>query len=223
MQPVLACLTDKGDPVMSTGKIFCIGFQKTGTSSLRDALRKLGFTVTGTFGGNLPLDELRATYVATGLQIAEVHDAVEDMPWALMFRELDEAFPGSRFILTVRNTDRWYKSITSHFGANPHPMQQLTYGDDAGAPVGHEARYREVYEAHNAAVRDHFRSRPQHLLEMSLEDGHGWPELCRFLGVENVPPGPFVHTNSAAQRKTLANRMRSRLFKWGFPVKVMSE
>lgn len=208
---------------MSAGKIFCIGFQKTGTSSLRDALRKLGYTVTGTFGGNLSLQDLRATYVSTGLEAAKGHDAVEDMPWALMFRELDAAFPGAKFILTVRNTDKWYKSITSHFGDNPHPLQQLTYGEDAGAPVGQEARYREVYEAHNAAVRDHFRDRPADLLEMSLEDGHGWPELCLFLGVADVPPGPFVHTNSAAQRNSLANRIRSRLFKWGLPVKVMSE
>lgn len=206
---------------MNSGKIFCIGFQKTGTSSLRDALAQIGYSVTGVFGRDVPLAELRETYVARGLEIARRYDAVEDMPWPLMFRELDAAFPGSKFILTIRETDRWYKSIATHFGPNPYHIQQLTYGDDAPAPVGHEARYHEVYDAHNAAVREYFAERPGDLLELWLERGHGWDELGAFLGRDDVPRGPFVLTNSHRQRRSYSYRIRNRLIKMGFPLKPM--
>ncbi len=205
---------------MTKPKVFCIGFQKTGTSSMRDALEQLGFSVTGVFGRQTPLDELRATYVKTGLAVARDYDAVEDMPWPLMFRELDAAFPGAKFILTIRETERWYRSIHDHFGPRPYHIQQLTYGDDAGTPVGHEARYKSVYEAHNAAVLDYFAERPEDLLVMRLEQGDGWQKLGNFLGMD-VPEGQFVRTNSSAQRRSLGARIRKRLNRMGLPVKVM--
>lgn len=202
-------------------KVFCIGFQKTGTSSLRDALQTLGYSVTGVFGRDVPLGDLRETYVERGLKIAQEYDAVEDMPWPLMFRELDQAFPGSKFILTLRDTDRWYKSIAGHFGPNPYHIQQLTYGDDAPEPVNHEARYREVYDAHNAAVLDYFADRPEDLLEFWLERGDGWAELGAFLGLDPVPQGQFVHTNSNTQRNSYYNRIRKKLVKFGLPYRGM--
>ncbi|MEL6530614.1 MAG: sulfotransferase family protein [Pseudomonadota bacterium] len=205
----------------NSGKVFCIGFQKTGTSSLRDALAQIGYRVCGVFGRDVPLNELRDSFVERGLKIAQEYDAVEDMPWPLMFRELDEAFPGSKFILTIRDTDRWYNSIANHFGANPYHIQQLTYGEDAPAPVGHEARYREVYDAHNEAVRAYFADRPDDLLEFWIERGHGWDELGAFLGRDDIPKGKFVHTNSQKQRGTVLNRIRGRLIRMGVPLKSM--
>ncbi|WP_230279981.1 sulfotransferase family protein [Croceicoccus sp. Ery15] len=205
---------------MKKTKVFCIGFQKTGTSSMRDALQQLGYRVVGVFGRDTPLDDLRAGFVETGLAIARDYDAVEDMPWPLMFRELDAAFPGSRFILTLRETDKWYKSIAGHFGDNPYHIQQLTYGDDAPAPVGHEARYREVYDAHNKDVIEYFRDRPGDLLVMELERGDGWQKLGQFLG-EAVPEGSFVQTNSSRQRKTLVQRVLRRLRRMGLPIREM--
>ncbi|MEL6237260.1 MAG: sulfotransferase family protein [Pseudomonadota bacterium] len=202
-------------------KVFCIGFQKTGTSSVRDALASVGYRVTGVFGRDVDLAELRATFVERGLKIAAQYDAVEDMPWPLMYRELDAAFPGSKFILTIRDTDRWYASISGHFGDNPNHMQQLTYGDDAPAPLSHEARYRQVYDQHNEAVRAYFADRPDDLLEIWLERGHGWSELGPFLGLEDVPTGPFVHTNSSSQRNSLYSRLRKRLTKIGVPYTPM--
>jgi hypothetical protein len=192
-------------------KVFCVGFQKTGTTSLRDALGQMGYKVASVYAGDLPIDEMRARFVAMGLELAKNYDAVQDMPWPLIYRELDDAFPGSKFILTERDPDRWYKSITSHFGPGISARQQLTYGDEYGTPVGNEARYREVYLAHNAAVKDYFAGRPDDLLVMDLEKGHGWNELVRFLGLKNAPSGPFVHTNSAADRQTFAYRAKQKL------------
>ncbi|MDY7096803.1 MAG: sulfotransferase [Pseudomonadota bacterium] len=204
-------------------KIFCIGFQKTGTSSMRDALRMLGYSVTGSFHGSMPLDQMRDSFVKVGLEKAAQYDAVEDMPWPLMFRELDAEFPNAAFILTIRNSDNWLKSITGHFGDKRDDIQRLTYGDDAPAPLGHEEHYRSVYEAHNKAVIEHFRDRPDDLLVMDLEAGDGWDELGRFLGREDVPTGPFFHVNSARERTSLLNRIRSKLRGMGLPARNIAE
>lgn len=206
---------------MISPKVFCIGYQKTGTTSINLALTRLGYRVASVFGRDLPLEEIRRTYVARGLEFARTHDAVEDMPFPLIFRELDAAFPGSRFILTWRETDRWLASIRDHFGANPGVLQQLAYGEDAPAPVGHEARYAEVYDRHNAEVRDYFRDRPTDLLEMNLSKGEGWEALCGFLG-RPAPDEPFPRTNTTGQRKSLAQRIRRRLNKMGLPVAALN-
>ena len=198
------------ESALTVPKVFCVGFQKTGTTSLEAALKMLGYSVASIFGRDWPIEKLRRDYVQTGLEIALNHDAVEDMPWPLMYRELDEAFPGSKFILTWREPDRWIKSIVSHFGANPAVLQQFTYGDDAPFPVGHEDHYRHVYEMHNAEVRAYFRDRPDDLLEMNLTQGDGWEKLCAFLTVP-VPGVPFPRENSAQARQTLAWRVRKRL------------
>lgn len=188
---------------------------------MRDALTHLGYSVTGVFGKDVTLGELRRTYVERGLELAGRFDAVEDMPWPLLFRELDSAFPGSKFILTVRDTERWYTSIANHFGSNPNHVEQLTYGEDAPHPVGHEERYKSVYEAHNEAVRTYFADRPGDLLEFWLERGDGWPELAGFLGVKDHPDGPFVHTNSRSQRRSLYYRLRAKAARLGIPFKPM--
>ncbi|SEA64314.1 sulfotransferase family protein [Rubrimonas cliftonensis] len=206
---------------MKPTKVFCIGFQKTGTTSINMALTELGYSVASVFGRNLKLEELRATYVERGLAKARQHDAVEDMPWPLMFRELDAAFPGARFVLTWRETDRWLASICDHFGDNPDVMQQLTYGADAPAPVGCEARYAQVYDAHNAEVRSHFRDRPGDLLEMNLSHGDGWDALCGFIG-ETPLDTPFPRANSSSQRKSLGQRIRRRLRRMGIAVPALN-
>lgn len=204
---------------MSRPKVFCIGLQKTGTSSMRDALEHLGYRVAGAFGFNLDFETLRASYIQDGLALARTHDAVEDMPWALMFRELDAAFPGSRFVLTVREEESWLRSIVGHFGGNPSPLQMLTYGEDAPAPMGHEERYRQRYRQHNDDVRAYFAGRQADLLEMNLAQGDGWAKLCGFLGVP-APNRPFPVTNTATQRASLVNRIRKKLWRMGLPVKV---
>jgi hypothetical protein len=195
---------------MKTPKVFCIGFQKTGTTSMAAALELLGYRVTSIFGRDMDLEDLRRDYVRMGLEIAAEVDAVQDMPWPLMYRDLDRAFPGARFILTWRETDRWLASICSHFARNPAVLQALTYGPEAAFPIGHEARYREVYDAHNVDVRSYFRDRPGDLLEMNLSQGDGWAPLCEFLGAP-IPDVPFPASNTARSRTSLARRIRNRV------------
>ena len=193
-------------------KVFCIGFQKTGTTSLHAALSALGYNTAAVVGRDWDAGRLERDGAKLCIETMERFDAAQDMPWPLFFRELDEAFPGSKFILTVRDAERWFASIENHFGANPDEMQAFVYGRDAAAPVGNKSRYLEVLMRHELDVREHFAGRPGDLLIMDLERGDGWRELCGFLGVD-APKEPFPVKNKSGDRKTLSFRIRRRLGK----------
>mgnify|MGYP000347795657 CR=1 FL=1 len=191
-------------------KVFCIGFQKTGTTSLHAALETLGYRTAAVAGRGWSADRLAAEGASLCVETARDFDAVQDMPWPLFFRELDEAFPGSKFVLTVRDPEKWFASIEGHFGANEGEMQAFVYGRDAAAPAGNKARYTETLRAHEAAVRAHFAGRAGDLLVMNLEAGDGWNALCAFLGAP-VPKAPFPARNKASDRKTLSFRVRRKV------------
>ncbi len=201
-------------PISSTApdrpKVFCIGFQKTGTTSIHAALEMLGYRTAAVVGRDWSAERLRDEGAGLCIDTARDHDAAQDMPWPIFFRDLDAAFPGAKFILTVRDPEKWFASIEGHFGANDGEMQAFVYGRDAAAPAGNKARYLETLAAHEAAVRAHFAERPGDLLVIDLEAGDGWERLCAFLKAP-VPAAPFPARNKASVRKTLSFRVRRKV------------
>ena len=97
-----------------TAKIFCIGFHKTGTTSLETALTMLGYRVTGCNGINDP--DIEKNVLKMAFELVGQYDAFQDNPWPIIFKELDEKFPGSKFILTLRDSKSWRHSQVKHFG-----------------------------------------------------------------------------------------------------------
>ncbi len=191
-------------------RVFCVGFQKTGTTSLYAALETLGYRTAAVVGRDWSAERLGREGARLCIETARAHDAAQDMPWPIFFRELDEAFRGSKFILTVRDPDKWFASIEGHFGANEGEMQAFVYGRDAAAPAGNRVRYQGVLAAHETAVRAHFADRPHDLLVMDLEAGDGWDALCAFLGAP-VPAAPFPVKNRSGDRRTLSFRVRRKV------------
>lgn len=192
--------------------MFCIGFHKTGTTSLARALEKLGYRVTGPNGVDDPEIEKNVLSMARGL--VKQYDAFQDNPWPILYREMDIENPGSRFILTVREAEAWIRSAVQHFGRDETPMRKWIYG--AGAPSGNETLYLERYTGHNRDVLAYFEGRPDDLLVMDLTAGDGWEKLCGFLGFE-IPAIPFPHANRAGRlsgqvsmRKRFLNRLMRR-------------
>jgi Sulfotransferase domain len=182
---------------MPKPKIFCIGFHKTGTKSLAVALRALGYTVTGPNGVYDP--DISKHVYSMAFELVARFDAFQDNPWPIIYKELDEKYPGSRFVLSVRNSDYWIKSQVRHFGISETPMRKWIYG--VGCPQGNEEIYVRRFEAHNQEVLGYFQHRPNDLLVINLADGDGWEKLCPFLDQE-VPSVPFPHANSAEERES---------------------
>lgn len=186
-------------------KVFGIGFHKTGTTSLKEVLTHLGYSVTGpNWTGD---DDIAQTFVAKSRELSKSFDGFQDNPWPLVYAEMDEMWPGAKFILTTRDIEPWIASQVKHFGNKKTPMRQLIYGDEYGCPAGNEKRYAEVLREHNAAARLYFEGRQLDFLEIDLTVRPEWEPICAFLSAE-VPSVPFPHANSARNRERGKNLWR---------------
>lgn len=184
-------------------KVLGVGWAKTGTTSLGVCLKKLGRKHVSR---RLDLvDQWSRGDSDQILSLAGKHDSFEDWPWLLLYKEFDHAFPGTKFILTTRDSSSWIKSYLNqihqpgHFTPEMNRLREQLYGLSFSNPD--PARLVARYESHNAAVRTYFRNRPHDLLEVDWSKGHGWEEICGFLG-ERVPSAPFPHANRGRYQST---------------------
>ena len=191
----------------SKPKIFCIGSHKTGTTSLELALKKLGYRVTGSFGTKDP--DIGNKVLEMAFAMVDRYDAFEDNPWPILYKELDQRFPGSKFILTRRPAEAWIRSMVKDFATTETPMRRWIYGENAGCPAGNEDIYVAKYARHNREVLEHFSGRPGDLLVFDLPKGDGWDKLCPFLG-HDVPDEPFPHANKASLSRKIKNFLKRR-------------
>ena len=187
------------------------GFQKTGTSSLREALRILGYRVKDT--SHRPLIPILKGDYERVLQMLEGYDAVEDTPWYMIYRELDRLIPGSKFIHTIRDEESWYRSVSRHIGHLRNPMHEWIYGRGKGLPKDHPENTISVFRKHNEEVLEYFRDRPDDLLVVDFTKGAGWDELCAFLD-HPIPGEPFPHANRYDTQKSPSRLDQGKGFKY---------
>lgn len=183
-------------------KVFGIGLPKTGTKTLGDCFRELGFKHRS-FDMRLAVQAKR-NELAEVLAEAERYETFEDWPWFFLYRELDQRFPNSRFVLTLRkDTDAYLASLKMHHerqGIRRKDFVKRAWWDDVfGFPPDQwdYARSAIRYERHNRAVLEYFKNRPDDLLVVCWERGDGWDSLCAFLH-KRVPRRPFPHLNQGS-------------------------
>jgi hypothetical protein len=174
-------------------KIFCIGFQKTGTTSLGLALQRLGYKVCGPVGVTNP--DIKRKALSWAVERVPEFDAFQDNPWPILYKEMDRLYPGSKFILTTRHPRSWIKSAKKYFGPYESAAEVWIY-DGVGTPIKNQKRFLKRFKDHNQEVRDYFKDRPEDFLEIDLGKGHGWQEICTFLGCP-VPDAPFPFENKS--------------------------
>lgn len=187
-------------------KIVGIGLNKTGTTTLGYCMRFWGLRHISCSKDAFTLWR-DGNYDAI-FQGMTQFDSFEDWPWPLMYREIDRAFPGSRFILTTRkDPETWFGSLCRQADTTgPTDFRRYIYG--YAMPRGHESEHIRFYLDHNQAVRDYFRDRPESLLEVCWENGDGWDELSGFLGLPR-PDVTFPGTGRPLEPEHLDHR-RSR-------------
>lgn len=85
-------------------KVFCVGRNKTGTTSIAKALRALGFKVGDQARAETLIEDWARRDFRKIVRYCRTADAFQDVPfsWPHTFEALDQAFPQSKFILTVR-------------------------------------------------------------------------------------------------------------------------
>jgi hypothetical protein len=164
-------------------KVFGIGLERTGTWSLCGAMAQLGYQTC-----HFPVSDD---------EIAGV-DFSNDITVAFRFAALDQRYPGSKFILTTRESVTWLDSCARWYGG----LGQREHIDN---PPGHEAltalygtthcernTWLEGKRQHHWRVRSYFVDRPNDLLELNLCGGQGWETLCPWLGCAVINQ-PFPH------------------------------
>lgn len=193
------------------GKILGVGWAKTGTTTLGEGLQQLGFRHQSR---NFDLvDEDFLTPDKSKIRaFASSRDSFEDWPWLLLFREFDSWFPGTRFILTIRDSGKWIRSYRAQLARVPESdvwnrRRTILYG--LPFPNVSDDQLIARYERHNAEVLDYFRDRPGDLLVVDWSRNQGWAEVCSFLRTP-IPSAPFPHANRAPKR-SLGRRLRGLL------------
>ena len=169
-------------------KIFVIGLSKTATNSVCQALEFLGYDMIH--------------YPGPGIMDDVEHvDGVADIPTVRFYKELDQRYPGSKFILTVRPTEEWLDSVESHFkrrtpdtlGSWGRECREVVYGTMGFA----RSHFAEVSRKYHDEVTEYFKDRPQDLMYFNVFAGDEWAKLMSFVGPHGmkVPDEPFPKSN----------------------------
>ncbi len=204
-----------------TLRILGAGFGRTGTLSLKFALDALGF------GPCHHMYEVRKrpkqvawwseacrgekldwnrVFAGFGSQV--------DWPGSVFWRDLVVHYPDAKVILTDRDPDAWYESISrtilpaSEIGrfSDPDPVnrqgsemiyQLVLQGLFEGRMSDREYAIAKLVEHRDEVIRA---VPPERLLV--FRPGDGWGPLCDFLNVPK-PDGPFPRGNSVAEFRAL--------------------
>jgi hypothetical protein len=175
---------------MHKGKVFCVGLNKTATSSLGRALDIIGYRVKS-------WKKVRNVNEAKkeAKKYLKEYDALQDLPWPIIYKWLDKNYPKSKFILTVRDEKKWIKSICNYYDEK-NELNKLAYG--YGNPNGNEKKYVKKYSKHNDKVKNYFGDNKNKLLVMNITESDGWSKLCNFLDTKK-PPFSFPKKNTSTK------------------------
>jgi hypothetical protein len=193
-------------------KIFCIGLNKTGTTSLHYALEELGFKSMhhAPNRGEASMTEhiAMAQKIVVEMEEArknkqpmlrgyEYYDAFIDIRHVIEYFELvDKQYPDSKFIYTCRDMDAWINSRIRHVERNRKNHAKGLYpGKFLDIDIDGWKKYRNNFENR---VRAYFKDRPKDLLWLDIPSGQGWEKLCPFLGLP-VRYDPFPWENKVRQ------------------------
>jgi hypothetical protein len=184
-------------------KIFGIGLNKTGTTSLHAAVQALGFTSLHWGGLDGYRNIVRAHREGLPLlhHLPEDYDAIMDIGWLTAnFHLADEQYPGSKFVLTTREIEGWLDSRQRHVEKNIERQAQGLY-DGNFVTVDRTGWWHE-YRTHHRKVLTYFADRPDDLLVLDICAGDGYEKLCPFLGLPMLDePFPFQNRDRAASAR----------------------
>jgi len=187
-------------------KVFGIGLNKTGTTTLGECGKILGYRCTSCDRALLKEVVLKNDFTLIKNTVDQF-DLFEDWPWPLIYRELDQMYPGSKFILTTRKSeDVWIDSIKS-YSMKTSPIKhcrKLAYG--FSFPHKHEQQYLDFYRKHNDNVRDYFSGRSSDFIELCWENGDDFEKLSNFLECNN-PEVPLPHANKGIDNQVSKSRL----------------
>ncbi len=208
-------------------KVFGIGFNKTGTTTLEAVFRLYDLrvppqdiqetrTTKATFDGDYkPLKRLVSKF-----------DAFQDLPFSQgeIYKVVDKIFPHSKFILTERDPAAWFESLRSFHQRmfqisdfsrlTEQDVKEFNYlyngyvhetfarfltcnGEIRWDLLYDKEYYIKQFNDRNAGIREHFELRPHDLLVVDVSQERDTAKIGGFLGFDR-PPFPMPRENVTA-------------------------
>ena len=191
-------------------KVIGAGVGRTGTYSLKLAINQIGLgpchhmeEVLHNMSVQVPLWSAAASGQPDWPRIFLGYRSTVDWPTACFFRDLVKEFPAAKFVLTVRDPERWADSFNATIykllgSVDEAPQEKRAWLEMAseviaktGFPPGLDRdALVKAFISHNEAVKEAVPA--SRLLEFQVKDG--WQPLCNFLEVP-VPTTDFPRTN----------------------------
>jgi hypothetical protein len=185
------------------------GWGRTGTSSMRSALETLGYACHH-MSEVFHHQEQAALFTEAATdptfdweRIYANYTATVDWPGCAFWRELTDAYPDAKVLLTVRDPERWfdsyaatvYKPIAHGWDKDPsgswnEMAQRVIVARSFGGEPHNRDHAIAAFQRHNADVQAAIPG--ERLLVYRVNEG--WDPLCAFLGVP-IPREPFPHLN----------------------------
>lgn len=190
-------------------KVFCIGMNKTGTTSLQTFLSDHGYSLGNQNEGEMLLKDFKNLENSVIKNYFSQCDAFQDVPCSIpnFYKRLDDIFPNSKFILTIRNNPEiWYNSLinfhTKIFSSTDNlptfsDLMNSTYCykgwiidcmdvifNYPTVPLYNKTEYINIYLNHTKAVNEYFLSKPNQILILNLSEKNGLENISNFLGIK---------------------------------------
>ncbi|MCO6499204.1 MAG: hypothetical protein J5I47_02370 [Vicingus serpentipes] len=194
--------------IINNTKYFCIGCNKTGTTSVKKAFKLHGFVIGNQRKAELLMDDYFDENDFPIINYCKTGEFFQDVPFSLpnTFKVIDNAYPNSKFILTVRdNSEQWYNSLVNFhsklYGNGEVPTVELLKKVDYVYPgwtwntikkmyniTEYDNPYSKemliaYYEKHNKDVLNYFKDRPNDLLVINVSDKNSYQQLAKFIDV----------------------------------------
>lgn len=189
-------------------KIFCIGQNKTGTTSLERFFEDHGYKVGNQAKAELLIDHYIARDWKPILKYCKTAEVFQDIPFSndYLYVLLDHYFPNSLFILSVRDSpEQWYESITRFhsklFGrdGNTPTKEDLlkgkyryegfiwkSFSDKFGEfeeDIYNKEHLLKVYTERNNAIKKYFKNK-NNLLVLNVSELDAVNKLSRFINIK---------------------------------------
>lgn len=195
----------------SKKKIFCIGLNKTGTTTIEKVLTEFNYKLGNQTNGELLIKDWYNRDFKSILKLCNTADAFQDVPFSLPYTYivLEQFFPNAKFILTIRDSpEQWYNSLVKFHsklwsdGINAPTIEELKNAEYLYKGAAYDTNkmiFRtldsdpynkkilfEYYNNHNYQVIEYFRSKPKKLIIINVSIKNDYFRLCEFLGKQSI-------------------------------------
>jgi hypothetical protein len=204
-------------------KVFCIGYNKTGTTSIGKMLSDFGYNVAPQRPfEDFYVKDLTLKNKPSLFDLIEKYDAFQDIPFSKSnyYLKIYEKYPNSKYILTIRDAKKWFASLIRFHKKLGIPVdnkdsflklnknnkfynyliflsqkEKIKNKDELSWDMLYdESHYISLYEKRNQEIINFFKEKPN-LLVIDLSKEKNDFKIRNFLDLKEKKPKKIPHLN----------------------------